>query len=290
MAILSRHPTIEGVSSGSRSSSLYLKWNPSSGTPTVYIHCEEYLKGFRIRAGSTLEKVFNRFAECTGLPRETLHFEYGGKELQAVETPETLGCGTAEGFDIEAFMISEPGSSPISGPAPDVEPGKITIIMEFILDKELPTLELKAKPTAKVDRVLKIAAQRSEVPERRLRMIFNGTRAQDHETLSELGVEDGDYIQVMQEQTAGKPVIYLFPPFPMCSTVRLRLVPSWRFDAIYPVAPVCKANCGDEAVEWKVEAQPDGLLTEKSSGLQVSYLFWEAKYLAPIHFEESLLA
>lgn len=81
----------------------------------------------------------------------------------------------------------------------------------------------------------------------------------------------------------GKPVIYLFPSRQLDAIVRLSLVPQWDFDTIYPVVPVYRIDAAEakavdvhQAVEWAVTAMPNGDLTEKNTGLNISYLFWEA--------------
>ncbi|KAG2031489.1 ubiquitin family protein [Suillus americanus] len=88
-------------------------------------------------------------------------------------------------------------------------------------------------------------------------------------------IEDGDLINFRMEQVGGKPVIYLYSPSDVDISVKLSLSPEWSFSAIYPfVTP--KQEDGLH-VEWNVRTHQDGNLTEKNSGLDVSYLFWEAK-------------
>lgn len=68
--------------------------------------------------------------------------------------------------------------------------------------------------------------------------------------------------------------------------VRLSLVPSWSFSALYPSTPIQSTRqkrCEGDAqtVSWAVSAKPNGTLTDKASNLEVSYLFWEAHTEAP---------
>ncbi|GAA5845858.1 hypothetical protein JCM9279_002402 [Rhodotorula babjevae] len=82
----------------------------------------------------------------------------------------------------------------------------------------------------------------------------------------------------------GKPVIYLFPPSPLArAQVSLALSPEWTFSALYPVVDISEdvveakgVAQAKQRVEWTVAAEPDGSLVELSSGLELSYLFWEA--------------
>jgi hypothetical protein len=79
-----------------------------------------------------------------------------------------------------------------------------------------------------------------------------------------------------------KPVIYLYSPKPISINVRLSLVNSWLFSAIYPLAPIKPSEShselpvGGETISWDVFAEPDGSL-RLSDGLEVSYLYWEAE-------------
>ncbi|KAJ7493841.1 hypothetical protein FB451DRAFT_1491323 [Mycena latifolia] len=50
----------------------------------------------------------------------------------------------------------------------------------------------------------------------------------------------------------------------------------WTLSAIYPVVPEKPAVGGGESVQWNVRTHTDGSLTERTIGLDVAYLFWEA--------------
>jgi len=86
---------------------------------------------------------------------------------------------------------------------------------------------------------------------------------------------DGDIINLWVEQVGGKPVIYLYSPSDVDVSVKLSLSPEWSFSAIYPVVAPKQEN--RQHIEWNVRTHPDGNLTERNSGLDVSYLFWEAE-------------
>ncbi|KAG1734367.1 hypothetical protein EDD22DRAFT_973700 [Suillus occidentalis] len=59
-------------------------------------------------------------------------------------------------------------------------------------------------------------------------------------------------------------------------TIRLclSLIPEWSLSVIYPVVAI---EDHGQRLEWNVCTHQDGSLTEHNSGLDVSYLFWEAK-------------
>jgi hypothetical protein len=97
--------------------------------------------------------------------------------------------------------------------------------------------------------------------------------------ISDVGIRNGGEIDIRPLQVGGKPVIYLFPPSgkEIDASVKLSLVPEWHLSAIYPVVPVDTLNTGGQALLWNVKASSDGTLLEKSTGLEVAYLFWEAE-------------
>jgi hypothetical protein len=77
-----------------------------------------------------------------------------------------------------------------------------------------------------------------------------------------------------------KPVIYLYPPSSLPDvTVELQLASSWHFSAVYP-PPRTTLPSGEpqtaQSLTWAVAAEPDGTLVDKTTGTEISYLFWEA--------------
>ena len=54
------------------------------------------------------------------------------------------------------------------------------------------------------------------------------------------------------------------------------LVPQWAFTHVYPLSEPKRLADAREEVNWTVSIRPDGSLVELASGLELSYLFWEA--------------
>ncbi len=80
--------------------------------------------------------------------------------------------------------------------------------------------------------------------------------------------------------SARKPVIYLFPPSILPNvTVELLLTSTWSFSAVYP-PPQSSLPSGErqtpQSLTWAIAAEPSGTLVDKTTGTEVSYLFWEA--------------
>ncbi|KAI5831446.1 hypothetical protein K523DRAFT_269933 [Schizophyllum commune Tattone D] len=105
---------------------------------------------------------------------------------------------------------------------------------------------------------------------------WNGIRLTPTDTVDSVGLEDGDTVDVWNVQKGGKPVVYLYSPRTVEATVRLSLVPEWNFSVVYPVVPVKSTGAG-QGLEWRVQTQQDGTLRELTTGLEVAYLYWEAK-------------
>ena len=112
------------------------------------------------------------------------------------------------------------------------------------------------------------------------RIIFRGKQWPDSATIKELGIEDGGEIYLIERLVGGKPVIYLFSPKTLEADIKLSLIPQWNFSAIYPVVPIKPRTVrSNEQVEWRVRTHANGDLTELTTGLDVTYLFWEAQYV-----------
>ncbi|KAK0219247.1 hypothetical protein IW262DRAFT_1087131 [Armillaria fumosa] len=119
-------------------------------------------------------------------------------------------------------------------------------------------------------------------------LTYRGQSLSDNSKLSEYGISDkaAIYLQQSEAMVPGsmpllgggrmrKPVIYLFSPRPTHSTVRVSLIDSWSFSAIYPSVPIKDTELG-QSIAWDVNTHEDHSLTT-TTGTRVSYLFWEAE-------------
>lgn len=148
--------------------------------------------------------------------------------------------------------------------------------IEFSLIYGEKTITVLVNPTRKLDSVIQAAALRFGRCREELSFYHDGGYVREDDTAYELGIENGDYIEVHTRQVGGKPVIYLTSPTNMDATVRLSLVPAWKLSAHYPIVPVQISHDAGESIEWKVSTRCDGTLQEHTTGLDVAYLFWEA--------------
>ena len=72
-----------------------------------------------------------------------------------------------------------------------------------------------------------------------------------------------------------KSTIYIYPPVGLAdATVKLTLMPSWNFSDFHPEGNMVYAKM---SITWNVAAEPNGTLVEKNTGMELSYLHWEAQ-------------
>ncbi|KAJ7592407.1 hypothetical protein C8J56DRAFT_928596 [Mycena floridula] len=94
-------------------------------------------------------------------------------------------------------------------------------------------------------------------------------------TFEQYNIPNGALLHLIRVVKFAKPVIYLQNPEELDASVSLSLTKEWTFSAIYPVVPV-KGQDG-EKITWDVRTRKDGSLVQNDTGLEVSYLYWEAE-------------
>lgn len=112
------------------------------------------------------------------------------------------------------------------------------------------------------------------------KLIYGNSYMNNERTFGDYGIVSGDTILLSPDSRPRKPVIYLYPPSSLADvTVELALTPSWRFSAVHPppwsTVPLGVPHTA-HSLTWTVAAEPDGTLVDKTSGMEVSYLYWEA--------------
>ncbi|KDN35099.1 hypothetical protein RSAG8_11881, partial [Rhizoctonia solani AG-8 WAC10335] len=97
------------------------------------------------------------------------------------------------------------------------------------------------------------------LPEEGFRLLYNGLCIVNEDTIADLGMKDGDTIDLMPVLRGGKPVIYLFSPSSIPDVrVELSLVKAWRFSTIYPPTPIASPSDRSlgEVISWTTPISP----------------------------------
>jgi len=128
-------------------------------------------------------------------------------------------------------------------------------------------------------RIKKIVSRRMDSQDPRdFLFTYKGDILNDNETPRSINMDSDSFIGIMPALLGKKPVIYLLSPTPLEASVKLSLAPQWDLSVIYPVVPIkarLNSNSNQE-VTWRVKVLPNGDLKELTTGLDVTFLFWEA--------------
>lgn len=144
-------------------------------------------------------------------------------------------------------------------------------------DRKTPELYIRTRPSLTILKMKQGVQKHRGIAVDKQRLYYDGIRLVDENTLNFYRIPSESVIDLIPEQTGGKPVIYLFSSTPMDARVLLQLVAQWSFSALYPVKRIEGSHNGGQLVAWDVSVRPDSMLLEKDSQTEVSYLYWEAK-------------
>ncbi|KAG8933237.1 hypothetical protein FRC01_010226 [Tulasnella sp. 417] len=231
----------------------------TGGKRTIKVIHESYGRKYEIQADSPFQDVFRAFALSVSIPLEDLKFFDQAKAIEPSDTPSSLGWRQMTTLKALRYYIQFTIHS-MSG----------------------EKLCLRMKHNSLMGKVWDFVASRLEICKDEIRFYDeDACRISPNETASAVYNRNGTILSYAVNQVGGKPVIYLFPPQPLEATVRLSLEPSWKFDVVYPVVTIQDGPQSKwQSVQWRVDAAPDGNLRDKDFGVEVTYLFWEAKTVA----------
>jgi hypothetical protein len=163
---------------------------------------------------------------------------------------------------------------------PKIPSKPITLNFAYSTGDQTP-ISFKVDPEVPFSSVFEPLAAYTQVRSGSLfKLSRKGRRIDPKATPKSLHVGNGSLINFECYGQARKPVIYLYPPHPLDISVNLSLTRDWEFFSVYPIAPIKDITHGSlnggQLVSWDVSARPDGTVTDKLSGSDVAYLFWEA--------------
>ncbi|KAJ2931095.1 hypothetical protein H1R20_g5974, partial [Candolleomyces eurysporus] len=138
------------------------------------------------------------------------------------------------------------------------------------------TIRVLCSPSDTIANFKAMIQDQEGMPPDQQRLLYNGQGLDENYTLNDYDVQTGATFHIVLRLIGGKPVIYLYPPTATRVSTKLSLVPEWEFSAIYAVVPAKTKPQGQE-LEWIVDASPNGTLKEVNTGLEVSFLYWEAE-------------
>ncbi|GAA6042998.1 hypothetical protein JCM8097_003879 [Rhodosporidiobolus ruineniae] len=145
---------------------------------------------------------------------------------------------------------------------------RVGLFQVYIKTQTGKTLVADCRSEDCVDDLKRAVHGQEGIPPDQQRLVFSGKQLEDGRTLSGYNIKADSTLHM-----------YLRLRAAAASPIALTLSPQWSFSALYPVVDVSKGKQGDSIASWTVSAKPDASLIELSSGLALSYLFWEAHSL-----------
>ncbi|KAG1838518.1 hypothetical protein DFJ58DRAFT_124665 [Suillus subalutaceus] len=218
------------------------------------------------------------------------HFPSIPKDVVALQTNQLDACNghyvdiTAEIWDdgidllnvVEVTRRAEMTSAPSQVNEQDSSNDDKVTIKVVLPSGEIQTAEISRG--MRVEQLVADAMQAFSLTPIEVALSF-GVMMDAERSIGSYDIKDGDCINLRFYRPRNrilvkKPVIYLYSPFDIDASIKLSLLPEWSLSVIYPIV-----TAGDHGhrLEWNVHTHQDGSLTERNSGLDVSYLFWEAE-------------
>jgi large subunit ribosomal protein L40e len=175
-----------------------------------------------------------------------------------------------------AEEVAIPASSE-EGPIQDDSNQAVTfpISIRTLTGKNI-TIQVEASDT--ILQVKNKLQQKEGIPPDQQQLVFSGRSLEDDDTLQEQSITEG--ATIILALRLRKPVIYLLSSTPTEASISLRLDPSLSFSAIYPITKVSNLKNGTQEILWNVLVKPNGTLYDQVTQTEVSYLYWEAEYVA----------
>ena len=233
----------------------------------------------KVRPTAKLGFIFEAVCSRISVARAAVRFVLNGDSVSGGDTPSDVGLkdgdviemiesgSRRDGPSAPAVATVAPSSQapaaqravPAVSTAPPVpgqsvqatqsaQPRSIGIIFKTMDRQEIT---VRAHLNTKLERMFHAVCARLNVERGSMRFLFDGWPVSGMETPAHHEMEDGDCIDVIQEQCGGKPVILLYPESDTQCTVSLELSPKWALSCVYPKPKGYKGN-GSFSASWYV--------------------------------------
>ncbi|KAH6886076.1 ubiquitin family-domain-containing protein [Coprinopsis sp. MPI-PUGE-AT-0042] len=248
-------------------------------TENLMIHVELQHLGrmvpVRIQRSTTPIQLQQMLQEQAGIAAQQYRVTFNGMDMPPGDPM------FARGVRANATLILSRAATPCQTETPgSLGPNRSFQVMIQSSDPAEASFPVEVESHNTIETLKAKIEGRTAMPPNEQWLLHSGRQLEDHRTLSDYGLQRGATIELVSIMNLkiGKPVIYVFPPTGITieARVQLSLVPEWEFSAIYPVIPAKRGPIGGQTVSWIVQALPEGSLRETQTGLDVSYLYWEA--------------
>ncbi|KAL5330738.1 hypothetical protein ACEPPN_000259 [Leptodophora sp. 'Broadleaf-Isolate-01'] len=158
---------------------------------------------FKIKRSTQLKKVMNAYCQRQGLDMKAVRFLFDGDRLQEDETPASKEM--EDGDVIEVFLEQLGGATDEDvegGGEANPEPQKISITVK---DSRGEEVEFKCKSTTVLKKLMDaFCRQQGRKPDTLRFFTPDGKRVNNTDTPESLNLEDGDLLDVHEEQQGGR--------------------------------------------------------------------------------------
>ncbi|KAJ3045567.1 hypothetical protein HDV00_009224 [Rhizophlyctis rosea] len=142
----------------------------------------------KIRSKSPLGKIMEEYREQQGVSKDMIRFLYQGTRLMGTETPDEMEMEDGDSVDVTYQQL---------GGGPEDQ------FLNIKVKSRNTETFFKIKPKTVMKRVMDKYCERQDVKREDVRFLFDGMRVDETQTAEELGMEDGDHVDVMDEQLGG---------------------------------------------------------------------------------------
>ncbi|KAL2065576.1 hypothetical protein VTL71DRAFT_3246 [Oculimacula yallundae] len=157
---------------------------------------------FKIKKHTKFGKVFDAYCQRQGLARNTVRFLLDGTRIQDHDTPESLDI--EDGDMIDAMLEQLGGAAEGEGDSAGQAKPEATKISVRVKDVNGQEVEFKCKPTTVLKKLMDaFCQQQGRKPDTVRFFTPDGKRVTNVDTPASLGLDDGDLLDVLEEQQGG---------------------------------------------------------------------------------------